>query len=187
MKGDLTATGSANAIMTLDGRESSGRAHEIRYVDAQRLITYAAPPAGYVAPPVRPGGNVVAPTPQLTLPQGTITAGSRIEMKLAKEGSKLEGLDAWTNVTMLQKTAQGSRTATGGATLTYDPGKQQFEMTAGTGTCDTSGAGFDGALGSSGSRGPRVAGRWASATTALRSASTSSFSSPSRVIDSRDR
>jgi LPS export ABC transporter protein LptC len=134
MKGDLTATGSANAIMTLDGRESSGRAHEIRYVDAQRLITYAAPPAGYVAPPVRPGGNVVAPTPQLTLPQGTITAGSRIEMKLAKEGSKLEGLDARTNVTMLQKTEQGSRTATGGARLTYDPGKQQFEMTAGTGS-----------------------------------------------------
>ena len=54
-------------------------------------------------------------------------------MKLAKEGSKLEGLDARPNVTMLQKTEQGSRTATGGARLTYDPGKQQFEMTAGTG------------------------------------------------------
>src|SRR5688572_12092273 len=133
-KGDLTATGSAIAVMALDGRQSSGRAHEIRYVDAQRLITYAAPPAGYVAPPVPPGGNVIAPTPQLTLdPQGTISAGSRIEMKLAKEGSKLEGLDARINVTMLQKTEQGSRTATGGAGLTYDPGKQQFEMTAGTG------------------------------------------------------
>ena len=134
MKGDLTATGGAIAVMTLDGRESSGRAHEIRYVDAQRLITYAPPPAGYVAPPIAPGRNVIAPTPQLTLPQGTISAGSRIEMKLAKEGSQLEGLDAWTNVTMQQTTAQGSRTATGGARLTYDPGKQQFEMTAGAGT-----------------------------------------------------
>jgi lipopolysaccharide export system protein LptA len=135
MKGDLTATGGAIAVMTLDGRRSSGRAHEIRYVDAQRLITYAAPPSGYVAPPAPPGGNVVATTPQLILdPQGTISAGSRIDIKLAKEGAKLEGLDARTNVTMVQKTGQGSRTATGGARLTYDPGKQQFEMTAGSGT-----------------------------------------------------
>jgi LPS export ABC transporter protein LptC len=133
MKGDLTATGNAIATMTLDGDDSTGRAHEIRYTDAQRVITYAAPPAGYVAPPPSKGGGTIALAPQLIVPQGTINAGSRIDVKLAKEGAKLEGIDARASVTMVQTTPQGSRTATGGAKLTYEPGKQQFEMTAGSG------------------------------------------------------
>jgi len=130
--GDLTATGDAVATMTLDGGDSTGRAHEIRYVDAMRLITYAAPPPGYVAPRAVPGVTV-AREPQLSVPQGTISAGTRIDVRLAKEGAMLQEIDARTNVSMRQTIGQGNRTATGGERLTYLAGKQQFEMVAARG------------------------------------------------------
>jgi lipopolysaccharide export system protein LptA len=130
-KGDLTATGNALANIALDGGDSIGKAHEIRYIDATRLITYAAPPAGYKAPAAPPGGAAVAREPQLQVPQGRITAGSRIEVRLAAEGAKLERITARTSVTMLQQTAEGSRTATGGELLQYDPAEKKFDMTAG--------------------------------------------------------
>ena len=130
-KGDLTATGNASANIPLDGGDALGKAHEIRYTDATRLITYAVPPAGYKAPAAPPGAAAAAREPQLQMPQGRITAGSRIELRLATEGAKLERLEARTNVTMLQQIAGGSRTASGGERLQYDPVQKKFDMTAG--------------------------------------------------------
>jgi lipopolysaccharide export system protein LptA len=42
--GDLVATGDARSTIVFESGASTGRAHEIRYVDATRLITYAAVP-----------------------------------------------------------------------------------------------------------------------------------------------
>ena len=43
--GDLVATGSARSVLRLDSGRSIGRAHEIAYDDARRVITYRAEPA----------------------------------------------------------------------------------------------------------------------------------------------
>jgi lipopolysaccharide export system protein LptA len=68
--GDLTATGSAVSTMVLDGETSTARAHEIRYVDAKRLITYMAkePPVLPTAVGAPVAGSVAASTPPAVPP-----------------------------------------------------------------------------------------------------------------------
>jgi lipopolysaccharide export system protein LptA len=124
--GDLTATGSAVSTMLLDGEVSTGRAHEIRYTDAKRLVRYAAPPPGTIVPPVPPGGRAPVREPQLSGPQGNLSAGGRIEIRLGADGGSAEQIDAYTNVRLLLD----ERRATGGATLTYYAAEQKYVMTA---------------------------------------------------------
>ena len=140
--GDLTATGNAVSTMFLDGEVSTGRAHEIRYTDAKRVVRYAAPPPGTVLPPAPaargavPAGRGAVPAArgpasaleaQLSGPQGNLSAGGGIEIRLAEGGGNAERIDAYTNVRLLL----GERRATGGATLTYFAKEGKYVMTAG--------------------------------------------------------
>ncbi len=140
-KGDMVATGNAISTMAMDNAQSTGRAHQIRYIDAQRVIRYAAappPPPGTVpAPvpvaPVVPGarGRGAAPPanePQLNVPQGELRADGKIDLVLAEGGGKAERIEAQTNVRMQQP---GQRTASDAATLTYHADEQKYVMTAG--------------------------------------------------------
>ena len=139
-KGDLVATGNAISTMAMDNAQSTGRAHQIRYIDADRVIRYAAappPPAGTVPPPAPvppvPGarGRGAAPPanqPQLSVPQGDLRADEKIEVVLAEGGGKAERIEAFTNVSMRQP---GQRTASDAATLTYHADEQKYVMTAG--------------------------------------------------------
>jgi LPS export ABC transporter protein LptC len=139
--GDLTATGNAMSTMILDNEVSTGRAHEIRYTDAKRVIRYAAPPPGTGVPPApaapRAGTPapaapatrcaVIAREPQLSGPQGELSAAERIDIVLAEGGGKAERIEAYANVRL----RQDERQATGGARLTYYAADQKYVMEAG--------------------------------------------------------
>jgi lipopolysaccharide export system protein LptA len=125
--GDLTATGNAIATMVLDGGSSTGRAHEIVYLDAKRLIRYSAPPVGTIFPPLPPGRAAPARQPQLSGPQGDLQAANRIDVRLATDGGRVEQIDAFGNVRL----RQGTRQASGGAQLTYVAAEEKYVMTAG--------------------------------------------------------
>jgi hypothetical protein len=124
---------------------SDGRAPEIRYDDAKRLITFGLPP-GVVAPavspapatpvaaapPAQPGvptaaAPPVAPPPlsiaRLSGPQGDLR-GTRIEVVLAKTESRIERLEAYTdvNVRLDTRSAVGDR-------LTFHAGDERYVMT----------------------------------------------------------
>jgi LPS export ABC transporter protein LptC len=126
--GDLTATGNAITTMVLDGGSTLGRAHEIVYVDAKRLIRYAAPPVGTILPAV-PAGRGPAPArePQVSGPQGDLRATNRIDVTLAASGGTVERIDAYGNVRL----QQGTRVGSGGARLTYDAAEAKYVMTSG--------------------------------------------------------
>jgi LPS export ABC transporter protein LptC len=130
--GDLTAIGNAISTMMMDGEVSTGYAHEVRYVDAKRLIRYAAPPPATVIPvpapppgPVPGRGAAPAREPYVSGPQGDVRAEGRIEIILAEGGGKAERIAAYNNVRL----NQGLRRATGGAQLTYYPDEQKYVMT----------------------------------------------------------
>jgi LPS export ABC transporter protein LptC len=138
--GDLTVVGLARADILLEGGRLIGRAAEIRYEDMARLIRYlsdipppvtgrgAVPAPAPAAPPAGRGVPVlpVAPPPmqaQLTGPQGNLRA-DRIEVVLARAGSRAERLEAFTNVNVRVDT----RVATG-ARLTYFAADERYVMT----------------------------------------------------------
>jgi LPS export ABC transporter protein LptC len=100
--GDLVATGTARANLVLDKELSIGRAPEIRYDDATRMVTF---------------GHMGS---QLNGPQGNLTA-NRIEVVLAAGGGRAERLEAYQNVTARIDT----RVATGDR-LTYFTGDQRY-------------------------------------------------------------
>jgi LPS export ABC transporter protein LptC len=115
-RGDLVATGAARSTVALDTGTSVGSANEIRYSDAMRTIAYISPPPAPT--PVKP----IAPTPvspvapaaaRLSGSQGDVTAG-RIELVLAKAGSQLDRLEAYTAVNIRVDTRVGT-----GDRLTY--------------------------------------------------------------------
>ena len=125
--GDLTATGNAITTMVLDGGTTLGRAHEIVYVDAKRLIRYAAPPIGTILPPVPVGrGPAPAREPQVSGPQGDLRATSRIDVTLAAKGGAVERIDAYGNVRL----QMGARSASGAERLTYDAADGKYVMTS---------------------------------------------------------
>lgn len=134
--GDLTATGNAIATMVLDGGTTTGRAHEIQYLDARRLMRYLAPPVGTIVPPVPAGRPAPARQPQLSGPQGELQAVNRIDVLLDRDGGRVERIDAYGNVRLRYQPesetgVQGARVASGGAQLTYLAAEEKYVMTAG--------------------------------------------------------
>jgi lipopolysaccharide export system protein LptA len=133
-KGNLTATGSARSTLELDTGRSTGRAHEIRYDDTARTVTYSAAalaptsdrgsvPAGARAG--APGGGrgaVLTRDAQLNGPQGDLRA-ERIAIVLAKQGNEVERVEAYTNVTLKLDT----RTVVG-ARLTHHSADGRYVM-----------------------------------------------------------
>jgi LPS export ABC transporter protein LptC len=127
-KGDLVATGSARSTLVLDGGRTDGRADEIRYDEAARLVTYSmtavAPTSGKGVAPTAGGAPAAAPgrLAQLSGPQGDLRAG-RIQIVLARDGNQVERLEGDEHVTMIQ----GPRTAVG-ARLTYHAREERYVM-----------------------------------------------------------
>lgn len=156
--GDLVATGNARSDLTLDGGRSTGLAHEMRYDERTRVITYSLPggaAAGRAAAApvlgggpqasgtaaasvgaVPEGGRAAAPasatTPpafvRLVGPDGDISA-QRIEIVLATDANRVDRLEAYVNVSV----KLGSRTASG-ARLTYHAADERYVMSAAAGT-----------------------------------------------------
>lgn len=132
-RGDLVVSGAARSNLVFDTGASVGRAAEIRYDDAARRLTYGPPAptreAG-IAPtsvsgiaPTNAGTIVPSGASQLSGPQGDLRAG-RIEVRLARSESRIEGLDAYTDVTIRldRRLATGDR-------LTYTAGEERYVMT----------------------------------------------------------
>jgi lipopolysaccharide export system protein LptA len=119
--GDLTVTGNANSTLMLDNKRSRGVAHEIRYTDAKRLITYAS--------------AAKAGTTEVSLdsgPDSRLHAGS-IDITLNATDNTLDRMRANRNV----RVVEGVNAVTGGATLDYTGATGQY-VVAGTGTTPVS-------------------------------------------------
>jgi lipopolysaccharide export system protein LptA len=116
-KGDLIASGSARSTLTLDASRTDGRANEIRYEEARRVVTYSP---GVVAPTNGQGSGV--PLAQVSGPDGDLRA-ERIEVVLAAKENAVDRLEAYNRVTMVL----GPRTATGGR-LTYHAKEERYVM-----------------------------------------------------------
>jgi lipopolysaccharide export system protein LptA len=142
-KGSLVATGSARSTLELDTGRSVGRAHEIRYDDMNRTVTYSAAPlaptsdkgstAAAVRGAVPADGRRAVPSrdAQLSGSQGDVL-GERIEIVLLSEGNQVDRLEAYTNVTL----KLGARTAVG-ARLTYHAKDERYVMSGSGSTAVT--------------------------------------------------
>ena len=119
--GDLTVTGNANSALVLDGRQSRGVAHEIRYTDAKRLITYAS--AAKVA------NSEVS---LISGPDSRLQAGS-IDITLDAKDNALDRMKAYRNVRIVE----GANTVTGGATLDHTAATGEY-VVKGAGTTPVS-------------------------------------------------
>ena len=128
--GDLTALGAASSNLVLENGMSTGRAAEIRYDEAKRVIGYQSniPPAPQgrlgAPPPDAPVKPAAPPSAQALLsgPQGDLRA-DRIEVVLAQGASRVERLEAYTNVNARVDT----RIATGGR-LTYYADDERYVL-----------------------------------------------------------
>lgn len=119
--GDLTVTGNANSTLMLDGKLSRGVGHEIRYIDAKRLISYSsAAKAGNAEVSLNSG------------PDSRLHAGS-IEITLNAKDSTADGMKANRNV----RVVEGVNTVTGGATLDYTAATGEY-VVRGAGTTPVS-------------------------------------------------
>jgi LPS export ABC transporter protein LptC len=135
-KGSLIATGSATSRLDLDTGLSTGSAHEIRYDDETRLVTYSAarlPPTsgrgsgsagGQRGTPIETRPAVPVRDAQLRGAQGDLSA-ERIEIVLARQGNRVERLEGYTRVTLKldKRTAVGAR-------LTYYASEEKYVMSA---------------------------------------------------------
>ena len=125
-KGDLLARGSARSTLVLDAGRTDGRANEIRYDEARRMLTYSS---GAVAPTTVQGPGV--PLAQLSGPDGDMRA-ERIEVVLEDAENAMDRLEAYNRVTIVL----GARTASGGR-LTYHAREERYVM-AGSGVTPVS-------------------------------------------------
>ena len=120
-KGDLSATGNATSTLILDNKISRGRAHEIRYSDDRRQISFASAPKASAVP----ASNTTAGQVSLAGSESTLQAGS-IDLMLAAKENTLERMTALRNVRM----TEGTHTVTGAATLDYRAEDQQYVVTS---------------------------------------------------------
>ena len=87
-KGDLIARGSARSMLVFESGRSEGQGDQIRYVDADRKVTYVA------APPQTPGSrDPVREAAQVSGPQGDLRGG-RIDVFLAPNESRVQRIEA---------------------------------------------------------------------------------------------
>jgi lipopolysaccharide export system protein LptA len=126
-KGDLVASGSALSSLTLDAGQTDGRANEIRYDEAKRIVTYSS--AG-VAPTT--GQSTASPLAQVVSGSSGDLRAERIEIVLEGQENAVDRLEAYTRVTMVL----GQRTATGGR-LTYHAKEERYLMSASGATAVT--------------------------------------------------
>ena len=117
-KGDFLAAGNARSTIVLDTGNSIARAAEIRYADAAHTITYLSS---------KNAAGAVTAQPQLSGPQGDLRA-DRIEVILAPQGSHVDRLEAYTNVTLKLDTRNAA-----GERLTYFADEERYVM-SGAGT-----------------------------------------------------
>jgi lipopolysaccharide export system protein LptA len=109
-KGNLTATGNATSKLMLDKKVSNGTAHEIRYTDEKRLITYVSAP--------KPGSGEVS---LVSGSDSTILAGS-IDLTLAAKENTLEQMRAFKRVRL----TEGEHTVAGADTLVYTAADEKY-------------------------------------------------------------
>lgn len=107
-KGDLTATGKAVSTLLLDDETTNGRAHEIRYVDAVRQLTFSSDP------------NVPGDEASL-ISDSTVRAGHILITLDAKE-NRPQSMKAGRNVRL----TEGTQTVTDGESLDYTASDGQF-------------------------------------------------------------
>ena len=112
-KGDFVASGNARSTIALDTGNSVAHAAEIRYTDAAHTITYAA---------AKTAAGAVVGQAQLSGPQGDLRA-ERIEVLLAPQGSHVDRLEAYTNVTLKLDTRNAA-----GERLTYFADEERYVM-----------------------------------------------------------
>lgn len=117
-KGDFLASGNARSTIVLDTGNSIAHAAEIRYADAAHTITYLS---------IKNAAGAVAGQAQLSGPQGDLRA-DRIEVILAPQGSHVDRLEAYTNVTLKLETRNAA-----GERLTYFADEDRYVM-SGAGT-----------------------------------------------------
>jgi lipopolysaccharide export system protein LptA len=121
-KGNLLATGNARSTIMLSDGASTGRAGEIGFDDATRLISYANPKVPQSPARGRQAPVPAAVQPQLSGPQGDLRA-DRIELILEKTGGGAERVEAYSAVNVRLDT----RVATG-ARLTFFADEGRYQM-----------------------------------------------------------
>jgi len=124
-RGDLVASGEADALITLDGEAWQGEADEIRYDEAARVVTYsrgaAEPTTGGGGPA---GGRSGGPPAVARLRGGTRDLRARrIDVVLEDGGSGIARLEARTDLTIVIEDRWGT-----GAHLTYHAADDQYEL-----------------------------------------------------------
>ena len=117
-KGDLSATGKVISKFTLDKKLATGLAHELRYSDAKRLITYSSA--------LKPAAGEVS---LVSSPESRLRAGT-IELTLAPKENLVDKMKATTNVNL----TEGMYTVTGGSTLDFSAATKDYVVKSGGGT-----------------------------------------------------
>ena len=109
-KGDLAATGKVVSRFMLDKTLSTGLAHELRYSDEKRRITFASAP------------KVVTGEVSLVSGQGSRLKASNIELTLGAKENTVEQMSARRNVSL----TEGMYTVTGASTLDYIAANEEY-------------------------------------------------------------
>jgi lipopolysaccharide transport protein LptA len=117
-KGDFFASGNARSTIVLDTGNSIAHAAEIRYADAAHTITYVS---------MKNAAGAIAGQAQLSGPEGDLRA-DHIDVILASQGSHIDRLEAYTNVTLKLDTRNAA-----GERLTYFADEDRYVM-SGAGT-----------------------------------------------------
>jgi len=117
-KGDFLASGNARSTIVLDTGNSIAHAAEIRYADAAHTITYVS---------MKNAAGAIAGQAQLSGPEGDLRA-DHIDVILASQGSHIDRLEAYTNVTLKLDTRNAA-----GERLTYFADEDRYVM-SGAGT-----------------------------------------------------
>ena len=108
-KGDLTATGRVITRMLMDDKISTGSAYEVRYVDAERLLTYASQP------------KVATADVSLTSGRASTLRAGNIAITLAAKENKADKMRARGNVRLSEEPNNVI-----GALLDYTASNEQF-------------------------------------------------------------
>lgn len=119
--GDLLAVGGARSKLMFESGQSEGEAHEIRYTDALRVITYCSTNASSVKCPPSSTAETRAGS-RLNGKQGDLS-GRRIDVVLDKGESRVDRIEAYEDVTAKvdAKTITGHR-------LTYHQSTDRYEV-----------------------------------------------------------